>query len=268
MNTAPPTNLISEPSASAQQQQQLNQPPPQPQLPKLNVVLDLDETLVHAQIGGGQTGISQFGAVPTNGDAQKISADTIEIRLATENEELVTVNRRPGLEHFLNASSQKFQLYAFTASESFYAHPLLDAIDPHRKYFGNRRFSRNSCTQIGEGRYTKDLSIIRLSEQQQKEDFCGRVEDTWFQRTVLVDNNPFSFVPQPSNGIPVVSWYDNPADVALSKVLQFCEQLEHLQDVRNYLDATFHVAQTLNKFAEANGAHVFRPLDSAVTFGR
>ena len=231
---------------------------------KLKVVLDLDETLVHARIAG-QAGISQFGNVPTTDDAaRKVSADTIEIRLRTENEELVTVNRRPGLEEFLTLSAKKFKLYAFTASESFYAHPLLDALDPARKYFGTRRFSRDSCTQIGEGRYTKDLTNIALSEEKQEESTQSSptvtVEDIWFQRTVLVDNNPFSFVPQPQNGIPVVSWYQNPNDVALHKVYQFLEQLEPMSDVRPFLDSTFHVENTLNKFSEMHGAEVFRPV--------
>lgn len=33
---------------------------------------------------------------------------------------------------------------------------------------------------------------------------------------VLVDNNPISFLAQPSNGIPVPSFYDDPEDDALS----------------------------------------------------
>jgi TFIIF-interacting CTD phosphatase-like protein len=247
-------------------QQQPNNPQHQPQL---NVVLDLDETLVHAKIAG-QSGISQYGNVPSTDDSKKMCEDTIDIRLNTENEELVSVNRRPGLQSFLNASSKKFKLFAFTASESFYAHPLLDAIDPQRKYFGDRRFSRDSCTQIGEGRYTKDLCKIALSGQETKNEREGHwpVEDSWFQRIVLVDNNPFSFVPQPKNGVPVVSWYHNPEDVALSKVYQFLEQLEPLKDVRPYLDATFHVQETLNKFAQTNGDDVFRPVNTTVTFGK
>lgn len=32
---------------------------------------------------------------------------------------------------------------------------------------------------------------------------------------VLVDNNPVSFLAQPSNGIPVPSFYDDPSDDAL-----------------------------------------------------
>ena len=227
-------------------------------LPKLNVVLDLDETLVHASIAGQAThhALTQVNNnIPSTDETRKISADTIEIRLRTENEELVSVNRRPGLELFLEASSKHFKLFAFTASESYYMNPLLDAIDPQKKYFGERRFSRDVCTQIGDGRYTKDLSKIAMSELGEQ----AVVNDAWYARTVLVDNNPFSFVPQPQNGIPVVSWYQNPEDVALSKVFQFLQQLQPMNDVRPFLDTTFHVEKTLNKFAEANGKEVFQP---------
>jgi TFIIF-interacting CTD phosphatase-like protein len=245
-------------------------------LPKLNVVLDLDETLVHASIAGPsgqseQSAISQYGTDPN----EARTADCIDIRLHTEKEELVHVNRRPGLDAFLQAASQEFNLFAFTASESFYAHPLLDALDPKKKYFGDRRLSRNACTLIGDGRYTKDLCQIALSEMnadhqsdEGKHQKKTTVDDTWFQRTVLVDNNPFSFVPQPKNGIPVVSWYSNPEDVALNKVYMFLEQLVPLKDVRPHLDATFHVEQTLNKFAQANGPQVFQPVDTNQSFGR
>ena len=85
---------------------------------KLKVILDLDETLVHARIAAGNAGISQIGNVAgssSDADARKVSADSIEIRLRTENEELVTINRRPGLESFLEASSKQFHLYAFVS---------------------------------------------------------------------------------------------------------------------------------------------------------
>jgi TFIIF-interacting CTD phosphatase-like protein len=40
------------------------------------------------------------------------------------------------------------------------------------------------------------------------------------KRVVLVDNNPASFVLCPANGIPVPSFYDDPADRGLEQALQ------------------------------------------------
>ena len=72
--------------------------------------------------------------------------------------------------------------------------------------------------------------------------------DNFFKRTVLVDNNPFSFVPQPRNGIPVVSWYNDLRDNALQKVIEFLDGIDKLEDVRPFLDQQFHVDATLKRF--------------------
>ena len=83
--------------------------------------------------------------------------------------------------------------YVFTAGTEAYAAPLLDLIDPERKLTG--RFYRTSCRRVvcelGE-LYLKDLSSLPLPQP--------------LSRVVLVDNNPVSFLVQPCNGIPVVSW--------------------------------------------------------------
>ena len=55
-----------------------------------------------------------------------------------------------------------------------------------------------------------------------------------------VDNNPISFIAQPSNGVPVSSFYDDPKDNALPVVNDLIdEHLAHAEDVRPVLHGLF-----------------------------
>jgi TFIIF-interacting CTD phosphatase-like protein len=62
---------------------------------------------------------------------------------------------------------------------------------------------------------------------------------------VLVDNNPVSFLCNPRNGIPVPSWYDDPADRALDDVLELLGELDAADDVRPVLDEKFSLKHLL-----------------------
>lgn len=232
----------------------------------LNVVLDLDETLVHARVPGTDSinGVAQqtpsTPSTPTckprrsqlvTENMTRPHADSVEIRLETADEQLVIINKRPGLDSFLHDASEKFNLFAFTASEAFYCNPLLDSIDKWGVF--KKRFSRTDCTKMGENVFTKDLTKImsRMRDLHHStfEGTSGALDgDRFFARTVLVDNNPFSFVPQPRNGIPVVSWYNDIRDNALEKVTEFLDGIDKLDDVRPFLDQQFHIDATLKRF--------------------
>lgn len=137
-----------------------------------------------------------------------------------------TANLRPNLHWFLDKCCSIFDTYVFTAGTEAYASPLLDLVDPERKLKG--RFYRTSCrrvvSELGE-LYLKDLSSLPVPQP--------------LSRMVLVDNNPVSFLVQPCNGIPVVSWYDNVQDVVLKEVFEILKEISLLDDVRTKLDQMF-----------------------------
>lgn len=173
--------------------------------PPICLVLDLDETLVHCTIEPIANPDMVF---PVNFNGAEYQ---------------VHVLCRPFLQEFLEAVSSKFEVVIFTASQQVYADKLLDMIDPEGKFIRHRIF-RDGCLPV-EGNFLKDLSIL------------GRD----LSRAVLVDNSPHAFGYQIDNGIPIESWFDDPADKELLKLELFLRTLHSVDDVRDVLRKTFQI---------------------------
>uniref|UniRef100_A0A6U4HCI7 FCP1 homology domain-containing protein n=1 Tax=Phaeomonas parva TaxID=124430 RepID=A0A6U4HCI7_9STRA len=172
-------------------------PPRNPELKdKITLVLDLDETLVHCTID----------EVPNPDHIFPVQFNGFDYQ--------VYVRLRPHLQHFLRAVSQMFEVVVFTASQKVYADTLLDIIDAKHELVRHRLF-REACLCV-EGNYLKDLNVL------------GRD----LKRTVLVDNSPHAFGYQIENGIPIESWYDDPNDTELLRLLGFLQRLQQEDDVR------------------------------------
>lgn len=159
------------------------------------LVLDLDETLVH----------SSFRPVPSPDFVISIDLDGVTHR--------VYVQKRPGVDEFLEQVASKFEVIVFTASLGAYANPVMDILDP--KGFIKVRLFRESCVQHY-GNYVKDLSLLGR-----------RLEDT-----LIIDNSPFSYMFQPDNAIPCTSWFNDKLDRELYDLVPFLlEQIVPAEDV-------------------------------------
>lgn len=88
------------------------------------------------------------------------------------------------------------------------------------------------------GAFLKDLSVLGI-------------ESTDMSRTVLVDNNPLSFICQPTNGVLVASFYDDPNDTALTSVMQLIRHLDRAGDVRPILKDMFRLDVLLGDYRTA-----------------
>lgn len=77
------------------------------------------------------------------------------------------------------------------------------------------------------------------------------IESTDMSRTVLVDNNPLSFICQPTNGVLVASFYDDPNDTALTSVMQLIRHLDRAGDVRPILKDMFRLDVLLGDYRTA-----------------
>ncbi|KAJ0978241.1 hypothetical protein J5N97_013715 [Dioscorea zingiberensis] len=129
---------------------------------------------------------------------------------------------RPSLQEFLQQISEFADLVLFTAGLEGYACPLVDRIDL------NNKFTLKKYRE-----HVKDLSCL-------SRDLC---------RTVLVDNNPFSFLLQPLNGIPCIPFsagkHDD--DELMRDLLPLLKQLSLQKDVRPILYEKFRMPEWFQK---------------------
>ena len=173
-------------------------PQPASKIGKKTLVLDLDETLVRSQF-------------------QEPAKYDLKLPVRMENREYqVYVAVRPGTHEFLAEMAKYYELVIFTASLSKYANPLMDILDPEG--LCTDRLFREHCT-YDDRVYVKDMAQIGR-----------RIEDV-----ILIDNSPNSYRPQPENAIPILSWYEDPTDTELFKLMPFLVGLSKIPDVRTVL---------------------------------
>jgi RNA polymerase II subunit A small phosphatase-like protein len=175
-------------------------PPPAPDMVgKRCLVLDLDETLVH----------SSFKPIP--------NPDFIIPVEIEEQIHKVYVLKRPGVDQFLQAMGPLFEIVVFTASLSKYADPVLDLLDATRVV--HFRLFREACTNY-KGNFVKDLS--RLGRE--------------LKHTIIIDNSPTSYLFHPENSLPSETWYDDPTDNELLRMIPVLQTLSKSEDVCKYLE--------------------------------
>ena len=168
---------------------------------KKTLLLDLDETLVH----------SSFKPLPMNSD--------IHFNVIYQNKpHMINVLTRPFVYEFLLKMSNLYEIVIFTASVPQYANPLLNILDKN-KCISHRLF-RQHCISLY-GLFIKDLRRI------------GRD----LKDTILLDNNPISYLVNQENGLPIKTWHSNKNDQELIKIIPLLEYLakNEINDVREIL---------------------------------
>ena len=196
---SPYTNIIQIPCKISIDEHEIKNAYPQINYQNINkktLILDIDETLVHSSMTPFPNG----------------SHLTIEMKVSGR-KYIAYVLKRPYLEHFLQEMSSLYEVIVFTASIAEYAEPLLQELDRNKiiKY----KLNRSHCIFI-QGNYIKDLRVIKRP----------------MKDLIIIDNNPISYAINPDNGIPILSWFDNPNDTELLKLIPLLKYLAKVNDVR------------------------------------
>lgn len=169
------------------------------------IIFDLDETLIHC-----------------NEDQNGPCDLRVPVIFPTGEKIMAGINIRPHSKEVLEELATHFEIVIFTASHSCYANPVVDFFD-EKKIISARLF-RENCSQVAEGLFTKDLSVV-----------CNRD----LKNVVLVDNAVYSFILNLNNGIPIIPYYNNKKDTELLKLRDFLLELKHLDDVRPHVGKYF-----------------------------
>ncbi|XP_022156927.1 CTD nuclear envelope phosphatase 1 homolog [Momordica charantia] len=199
---------------------------------KLTIVLDLDETLICAYETSSLPGVIRSQAI-------EAGLKCFELECVSSDKDCegkpkvnyVTVFERPGLRDFLHQLGGFADLVLFTAGLEGYARPLVDRIDEENRF--SLRLYRPSTISTEFRDHVKDLSCLSKD----------------LRRTVIVDNNPFSFLLQPLNGIPCIPFSaGQPQDSQLLDViLPLLKHLALQNDVRPVLYERFHMPEWFQK---------------------
>eukprot|EP01028_Stygiella_incarcerata_P007527 TRINITY_DN31250_c0_g1_i1.p1 TRINITY_DN31250_c0_g1~~TRINITY_DN31250_c0_g1_i1.p1 ORF type:complete len:281 (+),score=48.81 TRINITY_DN31250_c0_g1_i1:68-844(+) len=166
------------------------------------LILDLDETLVHASLGPIHPRLLSY-----------------TLKLQIDQETLwFHVSERPHVRMFLREAAKWYSVVIFTASVAQYANPVIDSLDPDNSFIA-RRYFRSSCLRMGD-KYVKDISLVEKD----------------LSRCVIVDNSPASYSIHEHNAIPIPP-YDatSPFDEDLLTVLPLLQTLAYVEDVRHVL---------------------------------
>ena len=175
---------------------------------KKTLIFDLDETLVHCC------------------DDTTASKPMVVLPIVFPTGEIVKagINIRPFAVECLRQANKDFEVFVFTASHPCYANVVLDYLDPNKELI-HQRFFRDSCINMN-GVFIKDLRI-----------FANRN----LKDLIIVDNAAYSFAYQLDNGIPIVSWHDDPYDRELFNLMDYIKALSAVDDIRDVNEQTFHL---------------------------
>lgn len=178
------------------------------EIKKFTIVLDLDNTLIHASK-------AKKDKLPKGIHYEKISMNVLG-----KGKQSIHLYIRPFLEEFLSKLGEKFNLAIFSASEECYCDAIVDHIDKWGVI--QRRFYKNSVT-IEQKIVKKDLTKI----------IKGSLENV-----IMIEDAPGTCI-QKDNAIVINRWLaENPRDnelkILLESLLEVVEDVEKGGDLINF----------------------------------
>ena len=215
-------------------------------VPKLSfnkkiLVLDLDETLIHADFDeefslDEYDTIIQFKAKNEEEKKEKNIEDSDSTSCClseVEEDEVHSVGIfiRKGVKHFLEEVNKYFEVGIFTASVKEYADAVISFLDPENKLIKFRLY-RNNCINYNDAFTVKDLRIFKNVD---------------LKKIVLLDNSMYSFAAQINNGILINSFINDKEDNELFNALNYLVNfILPAKDVREVNEQFYNFRQIID----------------------
>jgi Dullard-like phosphatase family protein len=215
------------------------------------LLLDLDETLIHADFDeefADNKSIKYDKIIKFSSKNEKNTnfreffenEDKIEEEKIEEDEEIVHsvgIFVRNGVNEFLNEVSKHFDVGIFTASVKEYADAVISFLDPENKLIKFRLY-RNNCINFNDAFSVKDLRIFKGVD---------------LKNIILIDNSMYSFSAQLKNGVLINSFYYDKNDTELYNVLGYLINfILPADDIREVNEQFFNFQQITNTLLNIN----------------
>ncbi|XP_078054789.1 CTD small phosphatase-like protein 2-A [Mustelus asterias] len=184
-------------------------------MPDYSLILGLDETLVHCQLTVMENVEFVF---PVHFQDKSYQ---------------VYVTLRPDCKEFLENLSQFYEIILFTTAIKDYADKLLDILDPQRRLVRHRLY-RKHCICV-QGNYVRELTILgrdmakTVVVDSSAETFTCRQETQ--QQLPEIRNVEHGRKIEIANRVKIKSWFKDPKDRELRKLIPFLQRLATLDDV-------------------------------------
>ena len=137
---------------------------------------------------------------------------------------------RPYAKKILKNLSKYYEICIFSAGSAAYVEKMVNELDPKRNYI-SYLLDRKHCLETQSGFFIKDLRIIENR----------KIEDI-----LIIDNLSHSFGFQIDNGIPILSWTDDPNDVELKYLAEYLIQIIPYKNIQSVNRKKFNLAQLAN----------------------
>ena len=129
-------------------------------------------------------------------------------------------------------------MVVFTASHRCYADPVVDYLDPTKELVHHRLY-REDCLAMN-GVFLKDLRVLANRD---------------LADLLLVDNSVYSFGYQLDNGIPIMSWTEDPSDRELYNLCGYLKTLANCPDMLATNRRTFKLRKFYKDFLKKCGGN-------------
>ena len=155
---------------------------------KLSLVVDLDQTIIHAAV---DPTIGAWQQDPSNPNYDAVK-DVRAFQLLDDGPGMrgcwYYIKLRPGLAEFLESVAQKFELHIYTMGTRQYAQQIANIVDPESKYFGDRILSRDESGSMVakhlERLFPVDTKMVVIIDDR---------GDVWKWSANLIRVTPFDF---------------------------------------------------------------------------